>query len=61
MAPHAIVDHSTSLLLKDNVQAGGQVKQQYAMLEPTIMTDPALVQEVGRRGQVPNHYLRPQS
>jgi hypothetical protein len=38
----------TSLLPKDNLEAAGHVKQLYAMLEATIMTDSMLVQEVRR-------------
>jgi hypothetical protein len=38
----------TLLLPKDNEQATGLVKQLYAMLEVAMMTEPVLVQEVGR-------------
>jgi hypothetical protein len=48
MVSRAIAIQLTPLLLKDNVQPAGQVKQLYAMLEAATMTNPALFQEAGR-------------
>jgi hypothetical protein len=48
MASRAIVYQLTPLMPKDNVQAAGQPKQLYALLEAAPMTNLALVEEVGR-------------
>jgi hypothetical protein len=61
MASRAIVDKLTPLLPKDNEEAVRQVRQLYAMLDAATMTDLALVQEAGMRGQDPGHHWHPRS
>jgi hypothetical protein len=61
MVSWAIVDKLTSLLLMDDEEAIGQVRQLYTISHVATMTNPALVQEAGKHGQYPDYRLHPQS
>jgi hypothetical protein len=61
MLSRSIVDKLTSLLHKGSEEVAMQVRQLHAMLEATMMTNPALNQGARRRGQDPNHHRHPRS